>query len=85
MAIIMTLKNWLENRWLTEHETSPLEISELLEIADRDLKDCHAKGLTRILHKSEASICKAFRGDAVVCYRKPLITQKMDVSGLPKV
>jgi len=41
-------------------------------------------GLTRIFHKSEAFICKAFRGAAVVCYRKSLITQQMKASDLPE-
>lgn len=42
----MTLKKWLENRWLTEHEASSEEISELFGIADRDLKACHAEELS---------------------------------------
>ena len=42
----MTLINWLKNRWLTEHVTNHQEITELLEIADRDLKDCQASELS---------------------------------------
>jgi hypothetical protein len=33
--------------------------------------------------ESEAFICKAFKGAAIVCYCKPLITQQMEASGLP--
>ena len=42
----MSLKNWLANGWLIEHKTSPQEISGLLEVADRDLKDCRSPGLS---------------------------------------
>ena len=37
--------------------------------------------LARIFHASDALICKAFRGEAVVFYCKPLITQQMGASG----
>ena len=42
----MSLKDWLENGWLTEHETSPAEIADLLAVADRDLGDCESPGLS---------------------------------------
>ncbi len=42
----MSLQDWLENGWLTEHRTSPREIAELLGIADRDLADCQAAELS---------------------------------------
>jgi HEPN domain-containing protein len=42
----MSLKNWLANGWLIEHKTSPQEITGLLEVADRDLKDCRSPGLS---------------------------------------
>ncbi len=35
----MTLQNWKNNRWLKPHTTSKQEITQLLEIVDRDLKD----------------------------------------------
>jgi uncharacterized protein (UPF0332 family) len=35
----MTLKQWLENKWLVEHATSPEEITALLGLVDRDLAD----------------------------------------------
>lgn len=35
----MTLKQWLENSWLRRHQTRPREISDLLQIVDRDLED----------------------------------------------
>lgn len=37
--------------------------------------------LFRIFHASDALICKALRGEAVVNYRKPLKTKQMGVSG----
>lgn len=42
----MSLKDWLRNGWLVEHETSPQEIIELLRIADRDLRECQTAGLS---------------------------------------
>jgi len=35
----MSLQSWLENGWLRRHKTSKKEISDLLKIVDRDLKD----------------------------------------------
>ena len=30
----MSLRDWLANRWLVEHTTSPAEIADLLEVAE---------------------------------------------------
>ena len=38
----MTLSQWLENRWLQKHNTTPEEIANLLRIVERDLKDAGA-------------------------------------------
>jgi hypothetical protein len=38
---------------------------------------------TLILHESEAFICKALKGEVIVNYYEPLITQQMEASGLP--
>jgi len=35
----MSLQNWLNNGWLTGHQSSSQEISNLLNVADRDLND----------------------------------------------
>jgi hypothetical protein len=35
------------------------------------------------LHESEAFICKAFKGAAIVVYAASLITQQMEASGSP--
>ena len=35
----MTLKKWAENGWLRQHTTSRKEVSDLLKIVQRDLKD----------------------------------------------
>jgi hypothetical protein len=42
----VTLKSWLDNGWLIEHATSSQEITDLLQVADRDLKDCETPGLS---------------------------------------
>ena len=42
----MSLTNWRDNGWLTGHKTSPQEISDLLNVADRDLSDCESPGLS---------------------------------------
>jgi len=42
----MSLSDWLKAQWLTEHKTSPEEIANLLAVADRDLRDCQAAGLS---------------------------------------
>jgi hypothetical protein len=36
------------------------------------------------LHESEAFICKALKGEAIVDYAEPLIAQQMEASGSPK-
>ena len=38
---------------------------------------------TWILHESEAFICKALKGEAIVDYAEPLITKHMEASGSP--
>lgn len=38
------LKQWENNGWIVEHKTSPQEISNLLAIVERDLKDV-SKGM----------------------------------------
>ena len=42
----MSLKNWCDNGWLKDHKTSPQEISDLLAVAERDLKDSSAPGIS---------------------------------------
>ncbi|NQT37554.1 MAG: hypothetical protein HQ581_08700 [Planctomycetes bacterium] len=42
----MTLKDWLNNRWLMEHEPSRQEIADLLGVIDRDLADCRTPRLS---------------------------------------
>ena len=34
----MTLRDWLRNRWLVEHKSTPREIRDLFALADRDLQ-----------------------------------------------
>ena len=42
----MSLQDWEKRGWVTKHKTSPQEIEELFQIADRDLKDCQARDLS---------------------------------------
>ena len=42
----MSLKNWRDSGWLTDHKTSRREISDLLSVAERDLKDSSASGIS---------------------------------------
>ena len=42
----MSLEQWLNNGWLRSHETSPREISELLSVTERDLKDARSADLS---------------------------------------
>lgn len=42
----MSLSNWVKNGWLRPHKSSSEEISNLLEIVERDLKDASAKGIS---------------------------------------
>ena len=35
----MSLESWLDNAWVEEHKTSKQEITNLLNIVDRDLQD----------------------------------------------
>ena len=42
----MSLENWLGSGWLVPHATSTQEISDLLAVTDRDLKDCQTPGLS---------------------------------------
>jgi hypothetical protein len=35
----MTLEQWLNNRWLVEHETTRDEIGVLLAVVERDLRN----------------------------------------------
>ena len=42
----MSLQDWLNNRWLVEHETSRREIADLLGVIDRDMADCRTSGLS---------------------------------------
>jgi len=42
----MSLREWLKNGWLVEHKPSREEIADLMVVADRDLHDCQAAGLS---------------------------------------
>ena len=42
----MSLSDWERNGWLVQHRTHRKEITDLLGLADRDLRDCAVKGLS---------------------------------------
>jgi hypothetical protein len=42
----MSLQDWLNNGWLVKHVTSPQEVSDLLSVAERDIKDSLIPGLS---------------------------------------
>jgi hypothetical protein len=41
----MSLKDWVQYGWMSEHQSSREEIKNLLGLVDRDLRECQAKGL----------------------------------------
>lgn len=43
----MSLNDWVDNGWLTEHQTSAEEIRNLLAVCERDIRDCQAEGLSQ--------------------------------------
>jgi len=42
----MSLQHWLRNGWLVEHKTTAQEVTDLLAVADRDLRDCQVPDLS---------------------------------------
>ena len=42
----VSLRDWLRNNWLVEHETSPEEIASLLALVERDLANAAIAGLS---------------------------------------
>jgi len=42
----MTLSNWAKNEWLKPHQTSKQEISGLLSIVERELRDAAIQGIS---------------------------------------
>ena len=42
----MSLRDWVQNGWLSEHESSREEIRNLLALADRDIRECRTSGLS---------------------------------------
>jgi hypothetical protein len=42
----MSLKQWADNGWLRSHKTSKQEVSNLLGIVERDLKDAESSDIS---------------------------------------
>lgn len=55
----MSLKQWLQNGWLQQDETTVAEIQQLFQVVDRDLGDAQATGLSadgRFQHAYDAAL-----------------------------
>jgi len=42
----MSLRSWVGNGWLVEHEPGPSEVADLLAVSNRDLADSRVEGLS---------------------------------------
>jgi hypothetical protein len=42
----MSLSDWHKNGWLRTHIPSASEVAQLIEVANRDLRDCDVRGLS---------------------------------------
>lgn len=65
----MSLEQWKSNGWLKEHRTDAAELSNLLAIADRDLADAGAGGLSNdwkfgIAYNAALKLCTMLLYDA---------------------
>jgi len=68
----MTLQDWLRNRWLVAHTSSPQEIRELLDVSRREMADAQVKGLSvdaRFGHAYNAALQSALAALAAAGYR----------------
>jgi hypothetical protein len=70
----MTLQDWLENSYLTEHTPSRQEIRDLREGAEQDLRDSRVSGLSaggRFSFAYNAALKTATTALAAAGYRAP--------------
>jgi hypothetical protein len=68
----MSLSDWLDNGWIDKHRPDRREIRELLGIADRDITDSQARGIsadTRLGLAHNAALQLAIAALAAVGYR----------------
>lgn len=68
----MSLSDWLEKGWLVKHRPDRRETRELLGIADRDITDAQAKGIstdTRLSLAYNAALQLAIAALAATGYR----------------
>jgi len=68
----MTLQDWLNSFWIAEHETTAVEIRELLGLCDRDLARCRLPGVDedcRLMSGYNAALQIAIAALAVAGYR----------------
>lgn len=70
----MSLRDWLSNTWLVEHETSAEEVADLLAIVERDLANARVQGLSadwRLNIAYNAALQAATAALAAAGYRAP--------------
>ncbi len=65
----MSLRQWKDNGWLKEHISDLAELSNLLAIADRDIADASAEGLSNdwkfgIAYNAALKLCTMMLYDA---------------------
>ena len=70
----MSLREWVQYGWLSEHKSSREEIENLLGLVDRDLRACQAEGLGadwRFAIAYNAALQAATAALAAAGYRAP--------------
>jgi len=69
----MSLENWLNNRWIHNHETSAEEIQALLHSAEEDLRSAQVKGIAAgwILNMAYTASLRYARAALYACGFRP--------------
>lgn len=79
----MSLQDWLDNKWLRKHQTSPQEIGNLLEIVKRDIKDANFREVSAdwrfgIAYNAALKLCtillyaKGYRPERVLAHYRTI-------------
>ncbi|RKX25934.1 MAG: hypothetical protein DRP45_04760 [Candidatus Zixiibacteriota bacterium] len=69
----MSLEDWLNNRWLHRHDTSPEEIQALLHSAEEDIRSAEIKGIAAgwRLNMAYTATLRYARATLYVCGYRP--------------
>lgn len=69
----MSLKDWLNNRWMHQHETSAVEIQALLHSAEEDLRSAEIQGIAAgwRLNMAYTAALRYARAALYVCGYRP--------------